>query len=220
MKKDNIYFVSGIDTNVGKSYATGYLAKLWTKEGERVITQKLVQTGNCGYSEDIDLHRKIMGIEKTIEDKEFLTMPEIFSYPCSPHLASKIDKREINFDKIISSTNILSNRYDKVLIEGAGGLMVPLKDNYLTIDYIKDNNYPLIFVTSGKLGSINHTILSFESIKSRNIKLHTLIYNEAIPEGDEIIIKDTFEYISHYAKEMFKDIEIILLPRISITNKE
>ena len=98
--------------------------------------------------------------------------------------------------------------------------MVPLKDNYLTIDYIKDNNYPLIFVTSGKLGSINHTILSFDAIKSRNIKLNTLIYNEAIPEGDEIIIKDTFEYISNYAKQMFKDIEIILLPRISITNKE
>lgn len=92
-------------------------------------------------------------------------MPEIFSYPCSPHLASRIDGRPIDFDKIERATEELSRRYDVVLLEGAGGLMVPLTDELLTIDYIAQKEYPLLFVTSGKLGSINHTLLSLEAIK-------------------------------------------------------
>ena len=60
--KQNVYFVSGIDTDAGKSYATGFLAREWNKNGQRTITQKFIQTGTCGHSEDIDLHRRIMGI--------------------------------------------------------------------------------------------------------------------------------------------------------------
>ena len=74
--KQNVYFVSGIDTDAGKSYATGFLAREWNKNGQRTITQKFIQTGNIGHSEDIDLHRRIMGIPFTEEDKEGLTMPE------------------------------------------------------------------------------------------------------------------------------------------------
>lgn len=127
---------------------------------------KFIQTGNVGHSEDIDLHRHIMGIPFTEEDKEGLTMPEIFSYPASPHLASQLDNRPIDFGKIKRATEELSERYDYVLLEGAGGLMVPLTTELLTIDYIAQENYPLIFVTSGKLGSINHTLLSLEAIQS------------------------------------------------------
>ncbi len=82
--KQNVFFVSGIDTDAGKSYATGFLAREWNKNGQRTITQKFIQTGNVGHSEDIDLHRRIMGISFTKEDEEGLTMPEIFSYPASP----------------------------------------------------------------------------------------------------------------------------------------
>ena len=60
--KQNVYFVSGIDTDAGKSYATGFLAREWNKNGQRTITQKFIQTGNIGHSEDIDLHRRIMEI--------------------------------------------------------------------------------------------------------------------------------------------------------------
>ena len=86
--KDNVYFISGIDTNIGKSYATGFIARTWNSEGRRTITQKLIQTGNTGMSEDIELHRRIMRCGLLPEDREGLTMPEIFSYPCSPHLAA------------------------------------------------------------------------------------------------------------------------------------
>lgn len=215
--KENVYFVSGIDTNIGKSYATGYLAKLWNEQGRHTITQKFIQTGNeLGYSEDIELHRNIMGMEFTAEDKEGLTKPEIFSYPASPHLASMLDKREIDFNKIEYATEALSNIYDAVLVEGAGGLMVPLTEDFLTIDYIQQKNYPLIFVTSGKLGSINHTLLSFEAIRNRGIKLDTVAYN-LFPEGeDKIIQQDTERYIRNYLQKYFPQANFVLVPQISL----
>lgn len=210
--KDNVYFVSGIDTNIGKSYATGFIARTWWEQGIRAITQKFIQTGNIGYSEDIDLHRSLMGIEKTKEDREWLTMPEIFSYPCSPHLAAEIDERPIDFAKIEQATEELARRYDAVLVEGAGGLMVPLTHDYLTIDYIADKRYPLIFVTSGKLGSINHTLLSFEAIRNRGINLHTVAYNLFPLEEDTTIQKDTEAYIRDYVAHNFPQAKFIIVP--------
>ncbi|MEG1032090.1 MAG: dethiobiotin synthase, partial [Acinetobacter sp.] len=86
-----VYFISGIDTGIGKTYATGYLAKLWNQQGTKTITQKLIQTGNVDRSEDIEQHREIMQMGWFPEDDSKLTMPEIFSYPASPHLATQID---------------------------------------------------------------------------------------------------------------------------------
>ena len=172
---NNIYFISGIDTDAGKSYCTAWYAAQLIQEGRRVITQKFIQTGNVGHSEDIDLHRRLMGTGYLPEDREGLTMPEIFSYPASPDLAARIDHREINFERIDRATQELARRYDMVLVEGAGGLMVPLKDEYLTIDYIAEKGYPLIFITSGKLGSVNHTLLSLEAVARRNIRLDTVL---------------------------------------------
>ena len=215
--KRNVYFVSGIDTDAGKSYATGYLARLWNAQGLRTITQKLVQTGNDGYSEDIRLHRKLMGTGYTEEDETKLTMPEIFSYPASPHLASRMDNRPVDFDKIGRATRILSQRYDAVLLEGAGGLMAPLTDDRLTIDYIREKNYPLILVTSGKLGSINHTLLSLEAIARRGLTLHLVAYNMFPDNGDRTIRRDTQQYIAGYLKRNFPDTPLIEVPVLNLS---
>lgn len=212
MEKNNVYFVSGIDTGIGKSYATGYLARLWNERGVRTITQKLIQTGNTGLSEDIELHRRLMGCGLLPEDHEGLTMPEIFSYPCSPHLAAEIDGRQIDFGKIDKATEELSHRYDAVLLEGAGGLMVPLTRQYLTIDYVADHGYPLVFVTSGRLGSINHLLLSLEAVRCRGISLHTLIYNMYPADEDKIIQRDTENYVTDYLSENWPDTEFLVLP--------
>ena len=212
--ENDIYFISGIDTDAGKSYCTAYLALEIARSGKRVITQKFIQTGNVGHSEDIDLHRQIMGTGMTKEDYEGLTMPEIFSYPCSPHLAARIDNRSIDFEKIERATQELARRYDIVLVEGAGGIMVPLTEDFLTIDYIAQKNYPLIFVTSGKLGSINHTLLSLEAIKQRNIKLDTVLYNLYPTVEDKTIQEDTQQYIQRYLAKNFPESKFIEVPEM------
>ena len=210
----SVYFISGIDTGIGKTYATGCLAKLWNAQGKKTITQKLIQTGNVDISEDIEQHREIMGMGWFPEDEMKLTMPEIFTYPASPHLATKIDGREIDFQKIENATAQLAEKYEIVLLEGAGGLMVPLTTDLLTIDYVAEKKHPIIFVTSGRLGSINHTILSLEAIKNRGLELYAVAYNLKDESQDELISKDTAEYlkgylVKHFPNSLWIDIPVI-----------
>lgn len=195
-----VFFVSGIDTGIGKSYAAGYMARLWNERGIRTITQKLVQTGNTGFSEDIERHRRIMGSGLWKEDRQGLTMPEVYSYPCSPHLAAEIDRRPMDFEKVQAATLQLAACYDRVLLEGAGGLMVPLTRKEYTIDYVVRQGYPVILVTSGRLGSINHTVLSLEAMQRRGIPLHTLVYNRFDDARDRKIAADTYGFIRDYVK--------------------
>lgn len=209
----SVYFISGIDTEIGKTYTTGYLAKLWKTQGQNVITQKLIQTGNTDLSEDIVKHREIMGIELLPEDYEKLTMPEIFSYPASPHLATKLDKREIDFKKIEQATEQLRQRFDIVLLEGAGGLMVPLTETLLTIDYIVTHNFPVVLVSSGRLGSINHTLLSLEALKQRGLSLYALAYNLNDESKNQLISEDTSQYLKNYLKHNFPDAKWIDIPK-------
>ncbi|MBI1453108.1 MULTISPECIES: dethiobiotin synthase [Acinetobacter] len=212
----SVYFISGIDTGIGKTYTTGYLAKLWNAQGRKTITQKLVQTGNTDISEDIEQHRQIMGMGWFPEDETKLTMPEIFSYPASPHLATKIDGREIDFDKIADATQQLASKYDVVLLEGAGGLMVPLTTELLTIDYVAEKKFPVILVTSGRLGSINHTILSLETLKIRGLELYALAYNLNDESQDELISKDTAEYLKAYLVKNFPKSLWIDIPVVEV----
>ena len=210
------FFITGIDTNIGKSYATGWLAREWNRQGIKTITQKMIQTGNVGHSEDIDLHRKIMGSAFTEEDREQITFPIVYSYPASPHLAAEIDHQTIPIEKIAESTRILLDRYDVVLLEGAGGLMVPITREYLTIDYVADQKLPVILVTSGRLGSINHTLLSIEALEKREIPLYGVVYN-TYPKNDERIDADTENFLRGYLARHFADCHFWVLPEIDLT---
>ena len=209
-----ILFISGIDTDAGKSYATGFLARHMMGAGKRVATQKFIQTGCDAYSEDIDLHRRLMGIGQLPEDIDHTTAPIVFSYPASAQLAAAIDGQEIDTSLIDESTRRLAERADVVLIEGAGGLMVPLTDDFLTIDYIASRSLPVVLVTNGRLGSINHTILSLEAIKARGIRLHSVVYNKYF-DKDPVIAADTRGFIERYIRRHFPEAEIIDLPEIN-----
>lgn len=217
--KNNVFFVSGTDTGVGKSYATGYLAKVWNASGKRTITQKLVQTGNTDVSEDIEVHRKIMGCGMLQEDRQKLTMPEIFTYPCSPHLAAEIDGREIDFGKIEAAVGDLSAKYDAVLLEGAGGLMVPLTRSLLTLDYAAGKGWPLILVTSGKLGSINHTLLSLEAARSHGLDVFMVMFNKYPQEEDKTISEDTEKFLRDIVARDFPGAEYMEVPVIAGTGE-
>ncbi len=204
-------FISGIDTDAGKSYCTAWLALEFKKRGLSVATQKFVQTGNVGRSEDIELHRRLCGGKALPEDADLTTSPVIFSYPASAQLAARLDGREIDLEAIDRSRRLLASRYDVLLIEGAGGLMVPLTDDFLTIDYITSRQLPLALVTNGILGSINHTILSLEAIAARNIKLEYVLYNTYF-DRDKTIAEDTRCFIERYITRHFPGTKILDVP--------
>ncbi len=212
---NNVIFVSGIHTDAGKSYATGHLARSLMEQGQKVATLKFIQTGNVGRSEDIDVHRRLMGIELP-EDASGLTAPQIFSYPCSPQLAAEIDGREIDFNAIDSAIQTLSDRYDTVLVEGAGGLMVPLSDDFWTIDYIASRGLPVALVTNGSLGSINHTLLSLEALERRAIPLHSVIYNTHFDSSDRRIAADTVGFIRRYLQRRHPNTPLLFTPSVNV----
>ncbi|ROT07533.1 dethiobiotin synthase [Muribaculaceae bacterium Isolate-104 (HZI)] len=210
----NIIFVSGTDTDAGKSYATGWLAAQIAREGDTVATMKFVQTGNVGRSEDIEIHRRLMGVDSIPEDELGITAPEIYSYPASPSLAAKIDGRPVDLRKIENCMERLAGAYDTLLVEGAGGLMVPLDyEGTLTIDFPLANNLPVALVTNGKLGSINHTILALEAIRARGMRLHSLLYNTHF-DYDPVIAADSLEYMKMYVGKYFPDAPVILIPSL------
>lgn len=209
-----VIFISGIDTDAGKSYATGYLARRMAESGRSVITQKFIQTGCRESSEDIELHRRIMGTGILPEDLDHTTAPVIFTYPASAQLAARIDGREINLSVIDEATQRLAERFDTVLIEGAGGLMVPITDEFMAIDYAATRNLPVALVTNSRLGSINHTVLSLEAIAARGIKLHSLIYNTHFDTVDPVIAADTRAFIARYVERNFPGTPFIDIPSI------
>lgn len=211
----SVYFISGIDTDAGKSIVTGVIARTLLKKGVKVITQKFIQTGCRGISEDILKHREIMGIEPQEVDKDGTTCPYVMTYPASPHLAAEIDKITIDTAVIRQATEKLTTLYDKVLLEGAGGVFVPVNRHYLTIDYVQDNGYPLILVASSKLGSINHTLMSLELCRLRGIDVKYVVYND-FPNDSEIIKNDSITIIRQYLDDYFPDCKLLELPVIEV----
>ena len=211
--------VTGIGTDVGKSIATGWIARELQHKAKSVpgdtrsavITQKLIQTGNKDMSEDIETHRRIMGTGLLPRDLDHTTAPMILSYPASPELAARIDKVTLDFSVAAESTRRLASEYRHVLIEGAGGLLVPLKRRYTTLDYIKEHKLPVIVVTNGQLGSINHTLLTLEILQRENVDVYAVVYNPYF-DSDKVISADTVEYLRDWISEMMPKTKFAMMP--------
>ena len=194
-----IYFVSGIDTGIGKTVATGLMARSLRARGGDAITVKMVQTGNDGFSEDLDAHRAMCGLGRLPEDEQGLTAPQIFRFPSSPLLAARLEGRKVDLAKIASSVNACAAAHEVVLVESAGGLCVPLTDETLSVDFAAVQGWPLILVTCGRLGSLNHTILSLEAAKARGMKVAGVVYNwfsDTDPQIDEDSFVETRRALS------------------------
>lgn len=220
----NILFITGIDTDIGKTFTTGLLAKAFQDADCRVITQKIVQTGCQGVAEDVMKHREIMRLPLQSVDEDNTTCPYVFSKPASPHFASQLEDCAIDPEEITQATLKLAQQYDWVLLEGAGGLMVPINDDLLTIDYIARQRYPVVLVTSGRLGSINHTLLSIEALKQRCVYLQAVVYNHWQKDDDykdNDVDTSTQSFLQQYLQQHYPHTQWIDLPKVdSLTGLE
>ncbi|PWA10457.1 dethiobiotin synthase [Flavobacterium laiguense] len=156
------YFITGIGTDIGKTIVSAILV-----EGLQADYWKPIQSG--------DLHQSdTMKVQGLISNSTSHFFPEAYrlTEPMSPHAAAAIDGVTINLDSItVPSTN------NNLIIEGAGGLMVPLNNDFLVIDLIEKLKAEVILVSRNYLGSINHTLLSVEALQLRNIPIKGIIFN-------------------------------------------
>lgn len=190
MPKQHTIAIVGIDTDVGKSYVTGLFARYLLQQGKLTSTLKLVQTGCSAQSEDILLHRRLMGTGLTKEDTNGVSCPYIFPFPASPLLSARMEGRQIQATVLDASLATMQQAYPWLLVEGAGGMMVPLNEEMVLLDYLHNKDLPVVLVTTARLGSINHTRLSMEALRNRGMRLLGLVYNlygEHPPE----IVRDT-----------------------------
>ena len=211
------FFVTGIDTDIGKSIVTGLLARFLRSTKVNYITAKLIQTGCKDIAEDIITHRKIEGIELLPEDRAKKTCPYTFKFPASPHLAAEMEGCAIDPAHIAKCVNKLAESYDCVLLEGAGGLMVPLSRDLLAADFIAEQNYSLIVVSSARLGSINHTLLTLEAALNRNIPIAGVVYNE-YPQEKSAIAEDSKSIINNWLKSHKINAPLIPSPHVRDLN--
>lgn len=175
------FWVVGTGTDVGKTFITNLFLRCLQKEGRKVIPYKPVQTGEigkegCSYYADTASYKQYS--LQSLAEEELNT----YSFPlaASPHYAAEMAGATIEEQKILKAIDQLQQNYDTVICEGAGGLYVPLhSDSDLTLlDVIERSELPVILAAHTKLGTINHTMLSAEALKARNIELLGIVFNQ------------------------------------------
>lgn len=168
----NSIFVSGIGTDVGKTIVSSILVKALNWD-----YWKPVQSGSLDFTDSNNISI-LTEASCTIHNEAFK-----LKEPLSPHAAAEIDGIDISLDEFS-----LPKTDKGLIIEGAGGLLVPLNRKDLVIDLIKKLNVPVILVSKNYLGSINHTLLSIEALNTRNIPILGIIFNGDENKATESII--------------------------------
>lgn len=195
-----IYFVTGIGTDVGKTYVTAWLLRQLIDRGSRASSFKLVQTGmQSGVAPDIIAHREGSNQPLSSADYQGLSCGAQFTYPASPHLAATLEQQTITSDKLWQRLQqyIHSRPDELILCEGAGGVFVPLNTTLLTADWIKAYQLPVILVCNAALGSLHQTIATLEAMDARDIAPQYLIYNPH-PATNPIISHNSEQWLADY----------------------
>lgn len=188
------YFITGIGTNVGKTIVSAILT-----ESLQADYWKPIQSGT-NEGKDSDTIRDLISNSKTIIHPESYLLKQ----PLSPHFAAKLEQIEIELNKInVPSTS------NNLIIEGAGGIFVPINETQFVIDIAKKIECEIILVVSNYLGCINHTLLSLNYLTSNHFKVKAIVFNGTF----ETEVKSAI--INHY-----KELQIIDIPTLENLGKE
>lgn len=195
-------FICGTDTGVGKTAVTALLLALMREAGLAAAPMKPVETGclPCHgglVAADLDLCLATAGMHPEAAEREWMA-PFRFRLPASPHLAARHDGRRIAIPAIERALTRLKRRYRPILIEGAGGLMVPLRGNTLTLDLVKTLDVPVVLVARSGLGTINHSLLTLDVLRRHRIAVIGVVFNDG-PDDDPRVAADNIRCIPRLA---------------------
>jgi len=194
-------FITATNTNVGKTYACKLLIKELSQKGFKVGVYKPIETGfKDEYKSDsfniLQEAKKYNPKLKNLNTDDIT--PYKFKLPSSPIVAKK--NQEIKISKLIEVKERLEKLCDILLIEGAGGLYVPIEDDLFMIDLIKIFNSKVLLISSSKLGSINESILSRKALESKNIDYHWCIN---LYEDKDSFYEISYPYYQKIKQEIF-----------------
>lgn len=188
------FFITGTDTGVGKTVVAGALLLAFRSFGIKVCGMKPIETG-CLKSK-FKVQSPKSKVEKEIlipadgmflksignmDDSIDVITPIRFEKPLAPFPASEIKGTTVDIEKIKKAFEALLNKYDMVLVEGIGGLLVPIKRNYFVLDLAKHLGLPIIIVSRAGLGTINHTLLTVNYALKEGLNVAGIIINYCQP---------------------------------------
>lgn len=196
-KLDNCFFVLGTDTGVGKTYISSLLYKGLKKIGCGYF--KAIQSG-CYFENGKLIAPDVLEVcKKSDEDYNEEYILYRLKEAVSPHLASEMENIEIDIQKIKERYELLKNKNNYLIVEGAGGLLVPLiRDKFYIYDLIKLFNIPVILVCSTRVGAINHILLTLEALRNRGIEVKGIVFNRVNLSNN--YEKDNIEIIKKIGK--------------------
>lgn len=188
-------FITGIGTDVGKTIASAIITEALESD-----YWKPVQAGDLDNSDSHKIQSYISNDKTVIHENSYK-----LNTPASPHLAAQIDGITIDLKKIVEPKT-----KNHLVTEGAGGLLVPLNDSDCIIDLIQ-KDYKVIVVSRHYLGSINHTLMTFEALKSRSIKVAGIIFSgDENPSSESIILQKTnAKFIGRIDNEPYFDQNVV-----------
>jgi len=167
-------FVTGTDTGVGKTVLSAALGWTLQEAGKKVAVMKPIQTGiESGEVLDIEFVQMVLGSNHPLD----LVCPYRFPAPLAPLVAARLAGEKIEIEKIKDAFYKLSSSHDLVLVEGAGGLLVPIICNYFMSDLVSDLGLPVIIVARPGLGTLNHTALTAGAARSRGLEVLGIVIN-------------------------------------------
>ncbi len=174
-------FVTGTDTGVGKTLVAAALARFLTGRGVRAGVMKPVESGvddPAGLGAD----GRLLCWAAGMENRTSLVSPYRFTEPLAPSLAAEVQGTTVDPDRLIASARQLAEQSDFLIVEGAGGLLVPLAGHLLVADLACCLGFPLLIVCRAGLGTLNHTLLTLEAARQRKLPVAGLLIN-GMPEN-------------------------------------
>ncbi|HXY53883.1 MAG TPA: dethiobiotin synthase [Nitrospirota bacterium] len=171
-------FVTGTDTGVGKTYVAAGLAAALRSQGVNVGVMKPAETG-CRTRSGVLIPADAVRLAKAAGARDSLQLinPYRFRKPLAPSVAAELEGRKIRIDRIMNAYRTLIRRHEFMIVEGAGGIMVPLSRNYLYLDMAEAFGLPVVVVARPGLGTINHSLLTISALRERDFKIAGLVIN-------------------------------------------
>ena len=195
-------FVTGTDTEVGKTVIAGAMAMLLRSRGMRVGVFKPISTG-CSRQRRIGLVGEdaqfLAHCADSIHDLATIS-PCCYATPAAPIIAARHERRDVDFDAIGRAYARIVAESDVVIVEGIGGLLVPITQQITVADMAKKFALPLVIVAHAKLGTINHTLLTLEAAKARNLKIAGVVLNGYRPKAATLAEETNQEVVAEVAK--------------------
>ncbi len=209
-------FITSTGTGIGKTFVTAGLVRYFRGHARSVEAYKPVISGfdpMAPEGSDTAIILSALGRRVTVEDIDRIS-PWRFAAPLSPNMAASKEGRKIDFQALVTYSRTCAASADIALIEGVGGIMVPLDERHTVLDWMLEIRLPTLLVVGSYLGTISHTLSALDVLERRGLEVRAIVVDETLDSS--VALEDTVATIKKFARQ----IDVVALPRLKTTSQD